>query len=96
MSVGWEPFTRPGIRPAADVTGRKEAEAALRLRDRAIRAVARGIVITDPTLRAHRPCYRAVRRPGGASRVPPDSNAATASIFSSSNSYRVASMIARR
>lgn len=47
------PAAQGGFRGAVvtfqDVTGRKEAEAALRLRDRAIRAVAQGILITDPT-----------------------------------------------
>lgn len=33
---------------AQDITARREAEAALRLRDRAIQAVTQGIVITDP------------------------------------------------
>jgi len=47
------PAAEDGFRGAVvtfqDVTGRKEAEAALRLRDRAIQAVAQGILITDPT-----------------------------------------------
>ena len=47
------PAAEGGFRGAVvtfqDVTGRKEAEAALRLRDRAIRAVAQGILITDAT-----------------------------------------------
>ncbi len=34
----------------SDITARRRAEAALRLRDRAIRAVSQGIVITDPNL----------------------------------------------
>lgn len=33
-----------------DITARKKAESALRLRDRAIQAVSQGILITDPTL----------------------------------------------